>query len=921
MKLTVICVFHNQKDNIEPTLTALYEADGYPFEVVIINDASNDQGRDVIQSLYDYYRHEHTFIIDHDEPHGKGNCLNEATQLATGDVIWLVDRIDKVNVDVLAREVDRLIESQAMCLLMGEERLPEDIEGWVEQVNNSRLLTNENYLWKWKSVPPKQRFFNPYQSDYHATEAAIRIAGRDGLILGEHCYEAKSTMGRLAGISSNRAEILISLFRERKLGVEQADLLLSQLKLKEKRPSIDTTTRTTEELLDGARAFLHEGYNIDALEICDKLLEKNPGNRDVLMLKVQVLNRLNRYVEAAELKHRILHQFGYDISIPKAGDRRLTDKPPAASSVDNAGSAATMPSPPTAASVEAPSARLSQLLTKPPEQEQDARSETREQEQEQRHDTPDALDASVAPDAQDVTDAQETTDAQDATDVTDQDASDFDFDSDDLDAEYDFPEPIPIRSASELGQEPEQEQQQEQRLEQNAISETQDRDSSDALEVMDDSETLDTEAPIGSRPLVSVVIPTASDRRPELQQALICLADQVDLGGVEFIVVDNASLGDTFEYLDLLESSGQFQFSVITNKENKGFAYAANQGLDAAKGAFVCVMHNDVMINDDVITLMVDLMEQHREVAILGPVISDCHNEAQLPGVVSEHGDITETDYLDSAFMMIRAETGLRFDTAFGLAWFEDKDICRQASAMGHKVAIANAAFVEHAKGTTTDDLGVEFDSKTYWNNKANFDRKWELLPIPGVFYSEDPVMELVAIGTYLNPWLPEPSLVERARQLLTSETRTQIHRATWDYDSIAGMMQLLMVVESRDLLRHLEDKLTAFELREPLCFRLVSYYYDRSIYSRCLFYLSELSDDKLTFRLHLLRLRIAVNEKKLDYAIPMIQELYGYSPTNPEIMRLLGELHKHDGNYEDAEQWYLQAKQLDPVSYAHLRV
>lgn len=911
MKLTVICVFHNQKDNIEPTLTALYEADGYPFEVVIINDASNDQGRDVIQSLYDYYRHEHTFIIDHDAPHGKGNCLNEATQLATGDVIWLVDRIDKVNVDVLAREVDRLIESQALCLLMGGERLPDDIEGWVEQVNNSRLLTNENYLWKWKSVPPKQRFFNPYQSDYHATEAAIRIAGRDGLILGEHCYEAKSTMGRLAGISSNRAEILISLFRERKLGVEQADLLLSQLKLKEKRPSIDTTTRTTEELLDGARAFLHEGYNIDALEICDKLLEKNPGNRDVLMLKVQVLNRLNRYVEAAELKHRILHQFGYDISIPKAGDRRLSDKPPAAAAGEGEGAAAATPATSATQNVDAPPARLSQLLTKPPgqeqeqEQEQDARNETHEQRY-------DALDASVA------------TDAQDATDVTDQDASDFDFDSDDLDAEYDFPEPIPIRSASELGQEPEQEQQQEQRLEQNAISETQDRDSSDSidtLEVMDDSEAPDTEAPTGSRPLVSVVIPTASDRRPELQQALICLADQVDLGGVEFIVVDNASLGDTFEYLDLLESSGQFQFSVITNKENKGFAYAANQGLDAAKGAFVCVMHNDVMINDDVITLMVDLMEQHREVAILGPVIGDCHNEAQLPGVVPEHGDITETDYLDSAFMMIRAETGLRFDTAFGLAWFEDKDICRQALAKGHKVAIANAAFVEHAKGTTTDDLGVEFDSKTYWNNKANFDRKWELLPIPGVFYSEDPVMELVAIGTYLNPWLPEPSLVERARQLLTSETRTQIHRATWDYDSIAGMMQLLMVVESRDLLRHLEDKLTAFELREPLCFRLVSYYYDRSIYSRCLFYLSELSDDKLTFRLHLLRLRIAVNEKKLDYAIPMIQELYGYSPTNPEIMRLLGELHKHDGNYEDAEQWYLQAKQLDPVSYAHLRV
>jgi tetratricopeptide (TPR) repeat protein len=181
--------------------------------------------------------------------------------------------------------------------------------------------------------------------------------------------------------------------------------------------------------------------------------------------------------------------------------------------------------------------------------------------------------------------------------------------------------------------------------------------------------------------------------------------------------------------------------------------------------------------------------------------------------------------------------------------------------------------------------------------------------------------MELVAIGSYMNPWQPEPTLVERARQLLTSETRTQIHKSSWDYDSIAGMMQLLMVVESRDLLRHLEDKLTAFELREPLCFRLVSYYYERSIYSRCAFYLSELPEENLTFRLRLLRLRIAVNERKLGQAIPMLTELYSFSPSNPELMRLSGELHKYDGNYEEAEQFYQLAKQTDPISYAHLRV
>src|SRR5690606_41181325 len=109
------------------------------------------------------------------------------------------------------------------------------------------------------------------------------------------------------------------------------------------------------------------------------------------------------------------------------------------------------------------------------------------------------------------------------------------------------------------------------------------------------------------------------------------------------------------------------------------------------------------------------------------------------------------------------------------------------------------------------------------------------------------------------------------------------------------------------------------FEIKEQLCYRLVNYCYERSIYSRCSFYLSELPEEKLTFRLRLLRLRIAVNEKKLNLAIPLITDLVKYSPSNPELMRLSGELHKYDGNYEEAEQFYLLARQTDPVTYAHL--
>lgn len=935
MKLTVICFFQNQKDNIEPTLTALYEAVGYPFEVVVINDASNDQSRDVIQSLYDYYQHEHTFILDHDEPHGKGNSLNEASQLANGQVIWLVDRIDKVDINMLEQEVDRLIESPALCTLMGTEHLPNDIDGWIEQINNSRLLNSENYLWKWKSVPHKQRFFNPYQSDFHATEVAIRIGALDKMILGESCFVSKNSVGRMAGISSNRAEILISLFRERKLSIEQADLLMSQLKLKEKKLTIDTNSRSMGELLDDARAFLHEGYNMDALEISNKLLEKYTDNLEVLTLKVQVLNRMKRYVEAAEIKHSIQHRYGVDLNIPKAIERKIADRVLDAPTVEPP---VAQPITPVITHFEVSSARMSQLLTQPP----DGSAPPMPQ--------PPAPEPSVVETPSFVR-YDETKEKENHQEVP------IEFEEAYPDSDYDFPEPIPIRQERE--QERDLKYEQEQRdehdskeakpaeditdnwmdeigslddiLDQSDVeSDTLPNDfkghDEDIHTFVDDRSTKKISLPTNiqqpsGRPLVSVVIVTAAKRIIELQSCLISFAEHIDPADIEIIVVDNASLDDTFDYLNQLEENDLFRFKAITNRENKGFAFAANQGMDVAEGEYFCIVHNDVIFNDNALSLMVDQMEINRDIAILGPLMSACYNPAQMPEVVQPGDGLIESDYLDSACMMIRASTGLRFDSAYGLAWFEDRDICMQAKDQGYRIAISDTIFVEHLMNTTTEDIGIEYDSKMYWNNKASFDRKWNKLPNAGAFYSEDPIMELVAIGTYLNPWQPEPSLLERARQLLTSETRTQIHRSSWDYDSISGMMQLLMVAESRDLLRHLEDKLTAFELKEPLCYRLVSYYYDRSIYSRCAFYLSELTDENISFRLRLLRLRIAVNDRKIDVAIPMIQELFSYSPCNPEIMRLLGELHKYDGNYNDAEQCYQQAKRTDPFTYAHLGV
>jgi len=318
MNLSIICVFQDQQDLIEPLLKELYTMINPSFEVIIIDDGSRDGTFEQIQQVSKRFDHDATTILRHEEALGKGTSLNKAASIASKDILWLVDRVDHINAAGLSENLNYLIEKGYQGLIMSEEPIHQEVETWVENINNGNLLSNEYYLWNWSAIPQHQRFFNPFQSDLHCIELSIRLAAQTKIVQAPLCFETVTNKNRLSAISSNRAEILMSLFRERKVSVEQSDLLLSQLKLREKKFGIDTTNRNTGDLIYEAKALIAEGYNSDALDICNKLHELYPENVEVITLKIQVLNRLHRYVEAAELKYEINQRYGINLAIPKA---------------------------------------------------------------------------------------------------------------------------------------------------------------------------------------------------------------------------------------------------------------------------------------------------------------------------------------------------------------------------------------------------------------------------------------------------------------------------------------------------------------------------------------------------------------------------------------------------------------------------
>jgi glycosyltransferase involved in cell wall biosynthesis len=66
----------------------------------------------------------------------------------------------------------------------------------------------------------------------------------------------------------------------------------------------------------------------------------------------------------------------------------------------------------------------------------------------------------------------------------------------------------------------------------------------------------------------------------------------------ELIVVDNGSTDGTTIYLAGVHDAAAVPVTVISNRENRGFPAAINQGLAAARGEYLVMLNNDVVVTD-----------------------------------------------------------------------------------------------------------------------------------------------------------------------------------------------------------------------------------------------------------------------------------------------------------------------------------
>ncbi len=409
---------------------------------------------------------------------------------------------------------------------------------------------------------------------------------------------------------------------------------------------------------------------------------------------------------------------------------------------------------------------------------------------------------------------------------------------------------------------------------------------------------------------LSIVIPTAGRGKSLLENSLIQLSDVVDHNTTELIVIDNASIDDTFEYLQQLDEDRFLNIRVITNPSNRGFGASVNQGFEASNGDYVLVMHNDVLLNENTIPVLRSTFKNQNKVELVAPKVL---NEGKETAASDE--EFSETDIVDSCCFMVQNRSGFRFDEEYKLCHFDMEDFCFQILNAGKKVMVANRAAVQHIKGKTVDMMGISMVPHLKWENRKRYSEKWDGDPEYSMPNQGKHPDRFELLGMPENPLQPEPDWVHAVQDYLTDEIKTEILRTDWNPRELMTIVSALLIADEREILRTLEDRLDEIDIPPALLILFVHYYFGKNIYSRCRHYLDKAGKSHPVF--DLFRLKIHVADKETEDAAPLLTKLMERYPASPDLFNLAAEIYSQTGDQKEAESFRSMAAQMDPYRFS----
>jgi GT2 family glycosyltransferase/Flp pilus assembly protein TadD len=245
---------------------------------------------------------------------------------------------------------------------------------------------------------------------------------------------------------------------------------------------------------------------------------------------------------------------------------------------------------------------------------------------------------------------------------------------------------------------------------------------------------------IPPRPLVSIIILTFN----QLAFTRLCV-DSIRRHtpeSHEIVFVDNGSNDGTVEWLRELAVRNP-HYSLISNGENLGYAKGNNQGIDAARGEYLLLLNNDVVVSPQWLSGLLDCYSGDEPVGIVGPVTNSISGMQQLPQVgyrelagldsfaaahrsVYRNVRVPQRRIVGFCMLFPRSlvERAGTLDERYGTGNYEDDDFCLRAAIEGFTNLVAVDVFVHHF-GSATFRGNLIDHTATMGANRSLFRQKW----------------------------------------------------------------------------------------------------------------------------------------------------------------------------------------------------
>ncbi|MFB0515827.1 MAG: glycosyltransferase [Candidatus Neomarinimicrobiota bacterium] len=210
----------------------------------------------------------------------------------------------------------------------------------------------------------------------------------------------------------------------------------------------------------------------------------------------------------------------------------------------------------------------------------------------------------------------------------------------------------------------------------------------------------------------------------------------------EVIFVDNESTDGSKIYLRGVVSANS-NYRLIENNTNVGFSTGNNQGAKAARGQYLLLLNNDVLVADGWLDGLVSALERDERIGMVGPItnyISGRQRLAEVPYQDDEgyyrfaktvrtanRGRITPRRRIAGFAILIRKalydELG-GLDENFGSGNYEDDDLCLRVREKGYAVMVDESTFIHHFGSRTFAANQIDYQASLRKNEQI-FRAKW----------------------------------------------------------------------------------------------------------------------------------------------------------------------------------------------------